>query len=239
MTAGEICRVLGGRKIPSGFIAKCPAHDDKNPSLSITEKDGQILAHCHAGCSQERVIEALKSRGLWPENSNTKRTICSAYDYTDAAGKLLYQVVRFEPKAFAQRQPDGAGGWIWRKSPVQVLYRLREVIESSIVFVVEGEKDVETIRSHGLTATCEAGGANAPWLPQFTEALRGREVVLIPDNDPPGRARVGRIARALLGSVARLVILELDGAKDASEWFAKGHSELELIEELDGKEVSR
>ena len=72
-------------------------------------------------------------------------------------------------------------------------------------------------------------GAEAPWLPEFTGALAGREVILIPDNDRPGRERAARIARALLGRATRLVILELDGAKDVSEWFEKGHGELELI----------
>ena len=77
-------------------------------------------------------------------------------------------------------------------------------------------------------------------MPQYTEALRGREVILIPDNDAPGRKRVLNIARALLGKVARLVVLELEGgSKDVTEWFGQGHSDLELIEQLDGEEVSR
>ena len=84
-----------------------------------------------------------------------------------------------------------------------------------------------------------AGGADAPWLGTFTEALRGREVVLVPDGDRPGRERVARIARALIGNVTRLVILELKGARDITEWFHCGHSECELISTLDGKEVSQ
>jgi len=75
--------------------------------------------------------------------------------------------------------------------------------------LVEGEKDVETLRSHGFVATTNAGGANAHWLAQYTESLRNREVILIPDNDAPSRKRVLNIARALLGKVARLVVLEL------------------------------
>ena len=67
MTAGEIAGALGGRKSARGWIARCPAHDDRNPSLSLTERDGRLLVHCHAGCSQNAVIEALRERGLWPE----------------------------------------------------------------------------------------------------------------------------------------------------------------------------
>jgi len=139
-------------------------------------------------------------------------------------------VVRTEPKGFFQRRPDGYGGWNNKKGERQVLYHLREVQEAPIVFVAEGEKDAETLRSYGFVATTNAGGAKAPWLPQYTEALVGREVILIPDNDKPGRERAARIARALLGRVARLVILELESAKDVTEWFERGHGELELIE---------
>jgi DNA primase len=160
----------------------------------------------------------------------------AAYDYYDETGELLYEVVRFEPKNFRQRRPDGAGGWIWRKHPQQILYRVREVLEAPIVFLAEGEKDVETLRERGFVATTNAGGANAPWLPEYTHALRGREVILIPDNDAPGRARVARIARALLGHAARVRILELqDNCKDVSDFFGRGHNELELIAALDAE----
>src|ERR1035437_6653721 len=172
-------------------MALCPGHDDHTPSLSIREVDGKILLHCHAGCSQRDAVEALKARGLWEAAPATTwaRRIVAAYYYTDAAGELLFQVLRFEPKDFRQRRPDGRGGWIWKKGE-QVLYRLPEVLEAAIVFIVEGERDVETLRAHGFVATTNAGGAKAPWLSSFTESLRGREVILIPDNDPPGRARV-------------------------------------------------
>jgi putative DNA primase/helicase len=103
--------------------------------------------------------------------------------------------------------------------------------------VVEGEKDVETLRQWGLVATTYAGGAKAPWLTEYTECLRGREVILIPDNDEAGRERAQRIATALLHSAATLRYLKLNGAKDISEWFEQGHSEVELIHLLDGEEV--
>src|SRR6185295_10961136 len=108
-------------------------------------------------------------------------------------------------KTFRQRFHDSESGeYVWQKYPRQVLYRLPEVLEAPIVFVVEGEKDVETLRTHGFVATTNAGGAKQPWLPQYTEALRGCEVILIPDNDAPGRCRVVGIARALLGKAARI-----------------------------------
>lgn len=237
----SIVRALEARRSGSAWMAKCPAHEDSNPSLSIREDGEKILLHCHAGCAQRDVIAALKARGLWemaPPTRTWARQIIAHYDYTDAAGELLFQAVRYEPKDFRQRRPDGRGGWIWKKGE-QVLYRLREVLEAPIVFVVEGEKDVEILRDWGFVATTNAGGAQAPWLPQYTEALRGREVILIPDADEPGRRRVLRIARALLGVAAKIIVLELDGAKDISEWFEQGHSETYLIAQVEGEAVKQ
>jgi putative DNA primase/helicase len=239
MSADSLARALEARRSGSSWMAKCPAHEDHNPSLSIREVDGKVLLHCHAGCTQRAVIDALRAHGLWqPERAENQR-IVAAYDYTDEHGKLLYQVVRYQPKDFKQRRPDGCGGWIWRKGARQVLYRLPEVLEAPIVFVVEGERDVETLREHGFVATTNAGGAKAPWRADFTEPLRGREVILVPDNDSPGRARVLTIARALLGKAARLIVLELEDGKDITDWFERGHSETELIAQVEGQAVSQ
>lgn len=243
MPAAEISFRLHGRKSGAGYVARCPAHDDHEPSLSLRDgDDGRVLAHCHAGCTQAAVIAALKDLGLWLEREHQSEGDFEAiYNYTDARGSLLYQVVRKAGKKFLQRRPDGADGWIWRKHPRQVLYHLREVLEAPIIFVVEGERDAETLRDYGFVATTNAGGAKAPWLSQYTAALHGREVILIPDNDAPGRQRVLTIARALTGHVAKLVILTLEDphAKDITDWFAVGHSEVELISMLAGEGVAQ
>jgi DNA primase len=239
MNAESLARTLQARRVGSCWMARCPAHDDHNPSLSITEKDGKLLVCCHAGCAQSDVIDALKDRGLWQtERTEDERNIEAIYDYTDQHGHLVFEIVRFRPKTFRPRYSDGCGGWIWKKHPHQVLYHLPEVLEAPILFVVEGERDVETLRDNGFCATTNAFGAKGPWLPQYTEALRDKEVILIPDRDQAGYERVKRIARALLGNVARLVYLELEDGKDVTEWFERGHSELELIEQLDGEQVS-
>jgi putative DNA primase/helicase len=234
----EIVKALAARRSGSSWMARCPAHEDRNPSLSIRAgRDGQVLVHCHAGCEQRDVIAALQDRGLWESSADAQsaeRYIVATYDYTDKRGELLYQVVRFEPKDFRPRYPDGRGGWIWKKHPHQVLYRLREVLEAPIVFVTEGERDAETLREWGFVATTNAGGAKASWLPEYTDALGGREVIIWPDDDEPGRARAVVIARALLGHAAKISVLLDMGAKDASEWFDRGHSECELIAELEG-----
>jgi putative DNA primase/helicase len=75
MNAETTVRALGGRKVGGGWMARCPAHGDHKPSLSIRAgNDGRVLVRCHAGCDQEQVIAALRSRGLWMENSPRRLT---------------------------------------------------------------------------------------------------------------------------------------------------------------------
>ncbi len=183
--------------------------------------------------SGNRSTAGKRSLGIRPALAAQRARIVAAYNYTDDQGKLLYQVCRTEAKDFPQCYPNGRGGWTWKKHPHQVLYRLPEVVEAAIIFVPEGEKDCESLRDRGFVATTNAGGAKAPWLPSFTEALRGREVILIPDADDPGRKRVIRIARALLGHAADVIVFVPKGAKDITDWFDQGHSEVELIEQVE------
>jgi putative DNA primase/helicase len=69
MDAETIAEALGGRKVGKNWMARCPAHDDNTPSLSIEDAaDGTVLVHCHAGCGQAPVIADLRARGLWAGN---------------------------------------------------------------------------------------------------------------------------------------------------------------------------
>jgi putative DNA primase/helicase len=70
MTAETIAKTLGGRRVGTGWMTRCPAHDDREPSLSISDSDnGKVLVRCHAGCDQVQVIAELRLRGLWYERS--------------------------------------------------------------------------------------------------------------------------------------------------------------------------
>ena len=66
---------LNAKKQGKGWIACCPAHDDRNPSLSIDLDNDQVLLHCHAGCTNEDVLSALKIRDLWPNSKNKNQKI--------------------------------------------------------------------------------------------------------------------------------------------------------------------
>jgi putative DNA primase/helicase len=118
------------RRERNEWTALCPAHADKNSSLSIRQGDGKTLIHCHAGCSTETVLAALgiETRDLFDDTRQGRR-IVAEYDYCDEKVELLFQVGRFEPKDSRQRRPDGKSGRSWKLNGVRrVLYRLPELI---------------------------------------------------------------------------------------------------------------
>jgi RecA-family ATPase len=167
-------------------------------------------------------------------NANSQHKIVASYDYTDEFGTLLFQVVRFAPKTFRQRHPDGKGGWIWNLEGVtRVLYRLPDLeafARERRVFVVEGEKDAETLARLGIVATCNPGGAGK-WRDAYTDQLAGADVVVLPDHDKAGRDHAEAVARSLVGKAARVRLLELPGLPDkgdVSDWFTQGGTVKEL-----------
>lgn len=169
--------------------------------------------------------------GATPKNGSSPRgRIVATYDYRGAEGDLIFQAVRLDPKDFRQRRPDGNGGWSWSvKGCPAVPYRLPELLRSGPaepVFVVEGEKDVHALGSIGLIATCNAGGAGK-WKPEHAEYLRGRSVVVLPDNDPRGWRHAEQVAETLVGVAVSTKVVYLPGLPekgDASDWI-DGHGD--------------
>jgi hypothetical protein len=162
------------------------------------------------------------------------RTVAAVYDYQDEAGCLRFQTVRYDPKDFRQRRPDGNGGWVWDLKGVErLLYRLPELLAadpSEPVYVLEGEKDADRLRELGLVATTNPMGAGK-WLPSFSNVLSGRHVVVLPDNDGAGRDHARQVAQSLTGVAASVKVLELPGlpeAGDVSDWLAGGGTADEL-----------
>ena len=168
------------------------------------------------------------------DRTSRQRKIVATYDYHDQHGQLLFQVVRFDPKDFRQRRPDGNGGLIWNLDGVdRVPDRLPELLRAaptSTVFVVEGEKDCDALHEHGLIATTNPGGAGK-WLRSMSEHLRNRKVAILPDNDDAGEKHAGDVARALQGIARSTRVLRLPGLPvrgDVSDWLAAGGTAEEL-----------
>jgi len=248
VTAETVARALGGaRRSGTGWNCRCPAHDDRNPSFSVTERDGMILVHCHAGCDQEAVIEALRARGLWPERARRDEwlewrpgvrypaawgRVVREYVYRDAEGREVYSVFRLEPKSFRQGYQDPSGKWTWRKHSHQVPYNLPAVLQSELLFCVEGEKDADAMAEWGFTATCNAGGAGK-WREEWSPYFAGKCVFIIPDRDEPGLKHARQVAEMVRGHARLIVILPLPKGKDPADYFAQGGSEAWICEQVD------
>lgn len=249
--AAMIAKALNGRPAAgSGYLCRCPVtsrgrrRGDRNPSLLVRDGDFQlVVVHCFAGCDPRDVLDELRRRGLIEElarssdnikqndagaDSSTRRIIAT-YDYEDERGDLLFQVVRYEPKDFRQRRPNGQGSWSWSVQGIrQVPYRLPELLEAlgneHRVLIVEGEKDVEALRAIGIPATCNAGGASK-WPDEYAKYFAGADVIVIPDNDDPGRKHAECVATSLFKTAAQVRLLELPGLPpggDVSDWIAAG-----------------
>ena len=138
--------------------------------------------------------------------------IVETYDYTDERGTVLSQVVRFAPKTFRQRKPDGNGGWERRVRDVRrVLYRLHELQGKEAVVICEGEKDANRLWDEGIPATTCPGGAGK-WRPEDAGQLRDAGITRVditPHNDPPGRDHAAQVAASCHAAGLKVRIVEL------------------------------
>lgn len=253
-STSDIATRLNAKRTGDGrWQARCPAHDDRQASLTVTAgADGRTLIYCHANCDTDAVLGAMgwKKSDLYPDkdlvNDQSKPKIVARYPYYDAAGTLAFEAVRLEPKSFRQRRPDGKGGWIWNLNGIEVLpYNMAGLSEAkagSTIYVVEGEKDCDALKRLGLTATTNPMGAGK-WGKVATIVQRyakGRHVVVLPDNDKPGRDHAQDVAESLRGVALSVRILQLPGLPekgDVSDWLAAGGTAeklAELVAKIDG-----
>jgi hypothetical protein len=247
------CPVCGGEDRFSINIAKqvfnCRGCDVGGDVIALVQ-------HLDGGEFNDAVatLAGPKPNGNGTKKWQAARSITAAsFDYHDADGAILYAVDRIEhqnadgtpvlkggkpKKSFAQRRPDGNGGWIRNVDGVaKVPYRLPELTEGVAsghpIFIVEGEGKVEALTSIGIVATTNAGGAGK-WLPEFNEYLRDADVLLLPDNDEPGWRHVNDIAASLVGVAARTRVVMLPGLAekgDVRDWLAAGGTR-ELLDAL-------
>lgn len=242
LTLDDLASRLDRATVKGDYLsARCPAHADNNPSLTASVGDtGAIVVHCHAGCDQADVLAALDvdAIDLFPVKTTTtngdKRHIVKTYPYVDADGRLVAEVVRYTPKAFRQRRPDGRGGVEWKAPAHMPLYRLPEVLravaEGFTVWICEGEKDADALQEvlpEGEVATTCPGGAKK-WKPHHTEALIGADVIIVRDRDEAGKAHAAAVADAL-GPVADVTVCEPFEGKDVYDHLHAGRSLNELV----------
>jgi len=234
-------------------VAHCPFpnHEDKNASFTFNNQTGQY--YCH-GCGKKgdfihfygkinsldtkvdfgKILKGIATDfGItWTEQ---RPNIEKTYDYVDETGNLLFQVVRMKPKDFRQRQPVGNGNWLWNLKGIEpVLYNLPQVIKANEIFIVEGEKDSDSIVKLGLTGTTCPMGVRK-WKDSYNKPLKGKDVVLIPDNDLEGKEHMAQVAISLNGQAKSLKWIELPGVPskgDFTDWLATFDDKSEAGEKL-------
>lgn len=234
----------------------CPSHTDSNPSLTISRGDKGTVMHCQAGCDTEKILGAvgLKMSDLFEEpirraddkwrqyvESREQRQIESVYEYVDLSGNYVFTRLRLSGKKFlygimeGDRFQYGLRGKSRKDIPAvycKSLRGLRKTIgDGGRVFYCEGEKDVNTLVYHGLTGvTC---GASGDWNPACAKLFEGADVVVLADNDEPGKASAQAIEKDLrkVANSVKVVIPTPDIEKgDVSDFF-ETHS-VEDLEKL-------
>lgn len=229
-------RCEGAHRDKQGWRAKCPVHQGQSDtSLHLWEEQGQLQVHCFAGCHPKDILDWL-GVAKQPRREDVYEAL---YSYHDERGNLLYQVVRKPGKKFVQRRPHPTqpGEWVWdMKGVTRVLYRLPEVLQAVTmqqpIYLVEGEKDVETLRSHGLVATCNVGGAvrqnkAKTWEDSYNATLQNAQVIILPDNDEAGQDHAAVLSSRLRGFVRSLSIVslpDLPDKGDVTDWLQAGNT---------------
>lgn len=269
MTTNEIASKFKGRiKTQKGWKALCPSHDDKKPSLSIDAGAGnRTLLYCYAGCRLADILSTMRLKASdlfndaqgrqpmttgrisetpqeesFPFRENTapqkEKTI---YSYCEPDGTERFQVVRLIPKDFRFRRKEG-NGFIWKLGNIKTIpYNLQriEADKTRPIFITEGEKDTDCLTSLGLIASCNPGGAGN-WKATYSPYFKGRDIIITPDNDRPGRDHAKDVSKKLDGIAASIIILELPGLEekgDVSDFCEalrkKGMSDNEIVSRIE------
>ncbi len=246
MNAAEVSRLAGGIKDGKSYLARCPVHGDRNPSLVISNGARGVLVYCRShDCSARDICKAwgIEVRHLFFGNDpgqisakiapltrkdlprRTKGRIVKTYDYVDSSGKVIAQKLRLEPKAFLWRQLRD-GQFVWGMPEAIPIYNLAAVQKAQKIVICEGEKDADSMIKLGYIATTAPNGARS-WHPGYADYFRGKKVIVIPDADEAGRSYAETISKDLEGIAASVQTLHLTGAKDVTEYLERyGHDSL-------------
>lgn len=235
----------------------CPAHSDKQASLTITKGKKCTLFHCHSGCSIDDVLSAagilkkdtfydtepLKANWRAYIESREKCKIEATYDYVSSNGGYAFTKIRLEGKKLLygilenKRFTYGLPRDTPRKSLKAIYGNIKAlnkaITEGKPIFIPEGEKDVDTLTKQGYTAFTY-GGVN-DWQADFAELVKGADVIILADNDSPGKAVADAILRDIqpVAKSAKIIVPMPDIPKaDISDFFGN-HSKEEFEQMID------
>ena len=251
--AAAVIKLLGPQTATDHY--QCPLCGARRGVGVKQKSSGRALVHCYACKDDKALWEWVRERSPQPASIQPSARP-TTYNYNDADGNLLFQVLRYEPKDFRQRRrprdddPSDKikNGWVWStKGVAKVPFRLPQVLAGiragRTIYIVEGEKCAKRLEKIGLIATTNAGGALA-WADELTPHFEGADVVILPDNDGPGRRHGQQVARALSSVAEHVRVVALPGLLpkgDVVDWLDAGRSprELQLIARGQREYVSR
>lgn len=234
MKALDAARALSARESSNGWLACCPAHDDKNASLAIAERNGKMLLTCFAGCTFEEIVSALKAKGVKDEFEEKK----TEYFYQDGEGNPRLRVTRIDElggKKFFQSHYELGEYKPGRGTGEIAPYKYSFWKDFEVVFLSEGEKCAEALA--GQPSTCIPGGAKG-WKEEYAKFFAGKKVYILPDNDEPG-IEFAKQVHAALSKVAQpqIVNLPVGPKEDIVDYLYENSIKdlLKLVEEVPTK----
>ncbi|MGM5002976.1 phage/plasmid primase, P4 family [Tardiphaga sp. 538_B7_N1_4] len=232
-SAEAVARALGGSVVSANEVrAPGPGHTAKDNSLLITidpSAPSGFLVHSFAGDDALQCKDYVRERlGLasWQKGYSSRPG--TDYVYRDKNGspymKVTRQYKQDGTKFFCQYRYKDDDWVMGTKGLPRIPYRLNEWLGESdqTIYFVEGEKDSDRLVAAGLLATTASEGASASWKPEMAQWFKGKNVVILPDNDEPGRAHAQKVAAGLRPVAASIKIVELPGLPekgDVSDWL--------------------
>lgn len=243
--ADLLTRLEGVKKTGENrYQCKCPTHNDREPSLTVSETHDKILVHCHAGCNTWDILReiGLKMSDLykgdklpetWQEKFERykKKQIEEVYHYTDTDNKYLYSKLRMTGKdiVYGRVNKDKTFFNMGIQHKDKVLYNLPAVVKAVDkgypIYFVEGEKDVNTLKNIGLVAT--TCGAVGDWNKDFAKFFTGARVIILPDNDEPGKTLADKVKNDLkyYAHAVKIVHTSVEPKGDVTDYIKEeGHS---------------
>lgn len=241
----KLVTLLKAKKSFNGeYLAKCPGHQDRVQSFSFTEKNGTIVFKCFAQCNQTELFQKIKTKyedtygkeetkNYKSEEKTITKTI--EYVYENEMGEPVLKVERIEfsdgTKTFRQYHRADSGNWEYGRAGKEFApYNYKNWKDSNVVAIFEGEKCAIVANDFGITSTCIPGGAGA-WVDNFAKYFEGKDVIIVPDNDEPGKAFAQTVFSSL-ATKSNPIIVELPGLEakeDIVEWIQKGNTIEEFV----------
>ena len=259
MQAEQIAKSLGNAKKANGqWVASCPVpshgkgNGDKNPSLSVhIDDEGKPLFHCHGGCSQESVFQTIRDMQLLPELEERPDPLANIkpmpkvefqqeWQYQDEDRVTVFVKHRIRigefGKTYRLYKIDADGRRSTTLGDARIVpYNLPAMLDAKsagrIIYLVEGEKAADAIKSIGMIATTAHTGAGS-WPQAITEYFAGAQVIILPDNDVAGWGYAYKAAEAILPIVKSLKVVDLGlqgQGDDAYEFIEEGGSRDKLV----------